>query len=281
MNRPSGSLLVVVGVALAGAAAFGVFNYARYCDSREMAAAQAEMHATELAAAERAREDDARAAVRRHEELAREVASLRTALAASRGTYDELDSSHRSIRLALEKMTAGVTGIDTQAVLLQTNLERAIRELDAVRKRNGQLEDERLRLVLDREKADAARLAAESDNKQLRDRYEGKGRPATLVGVADGVRGTITGLDAGGAELITLSVGLDAGLTRGVELEVYRPGGRGQRLGTAVVAEVGAKSATARFKPADGRPFSQLSAAERPRVGDVVSGVSAERAGGR
>jgi hypothetical protein len=64
-------------------------------------------------------------------------------------------------------------------------------------------------------------------------------------------------------------------------LDVYRPGGRGQLLGTAVVQEVGSKSATARFKAAGGRPFAELSSAERPRVGDVVSKVSAEKPGGR
>jgi hypothetical protein len=282
MSRPSGSVQVVLGVAVVSAAAFGVFNYSRYCDTRDMAVVQAELAATELAAADRARTDEALAAARRQEELVREVESLKATLAASRRAYDELDSNNRAMRLGLERLTTGMTGIDKQVVLLQTNLERARGELDAVRKRNGQLEEERLQLLADREKAEAARLVAEIDNKQLRDRYEGRGgKPATLVAAPEAPRGTITGLDPAGTDLMTISVGLDVGLTRGTELDVYRAGVGGKHLGTAVVAEVGQKSATARFKPAGGKTFAEVVASERPRVGDVVSKVNAERPGSR
>lgn len=281
MNRSSGSVLVPLAAALVAAAAFGAFNYARYTAARDQAATQAELRAAADAAADQARDDAAAGALRRQEEHTRELASARAELAAARRAYDELDSSHRALRDGLERMTAGVTGIDKQTVLLQANLDRAVRELDAIRRRNGQLEEERLRLMTDRERAESARLAAEGDNKQLRDRYEGRGRAPALVGTPDGARGTVTGLDPAGGDRVTISIGLDAGLTRGAELDVYRTGGRAVRLGTAVVAEVGQKSATVRFQADGGRKFAELTADERPRVGDVVSKVSAERTGGR
>jgi hypothetical protein len=281
MKGPSGSVPVVLGVALVGAAAFGVFNYSRYRDARDMAEAQAELRDAEAAAAARDREADARAAARRQEEFDREVASLRSALAASRKAQDELADAHRAVRDGLGEVAKKVNGLNDQAVSLQVSRDTAQRRLDALDKRNGQLEAERLQLIADREKAESARIAAESDNKQLRERYEGKGKGAALVAAVEGVRGTVTGLDPTGGDLMTLSVGQDAGLTRGAELDVYRVGGRGVLLGTAVVAEVGQKSATARFKPAGGRRVAELSADERPKVGDVVSKVSAERPGGR
>jgi hypothetical protein len=281
MARPSESVLVPLAVALVGAVALGAFNYSRYRDARDLAATHAEVAAAEVAAAEGVREEAAAGVSRREEELARKVASLEAALAASRRANDELNAAHGGARDSVTALTKKVDGVNEQTVRLQATRDAELRELDAIRKRNGALEAERLQLLADRERAEAARIAAEGDNKQLRDRYEGKGKSATLVGTVEGPRGTVTGLDPAGADRVTISIGLDAGLTRGVELDVYRTGGRAVLLGTAVVEEVGAKSATARFKPAGGRRFAELTADERPRVGDVVAKVSAERTGGR
>jgi hypothetical protein len=280
MNRPSGSLLVLLAVGMVAASAFGVFNYSRYRDARDFAETQTVLRDGDADTTALVRDGDSLAAAREREKLARELDELRAKLAATERTRDEWAAAHRALRDELARLTGRVNGVNDQAVMLQTSRDSALRELDAIRKRNGQLEEERLRLMTERERADGARIAAEADNKQLRDRYEGKTKPATLVG-AEGARGTVTGLDPTGGDLVTLSIGLDAALTRGAELDVHRPGGRGQYLGTVVVAEVGPKTATARFKPADGRAFKQLKADERPRVGDVVSKLSADGTGGR
>jgi hypothetical protein len=280
MSRPSESVVVLLGVGMVAAASFGAFNYSRYRDARDVAETQAMLRGGDTEDALLTRDGDARAALREREKLAAEVDSLRAQLAATQRAQDEAAAAHRAAREHLAALTKATSGVNDQAIALQTSRDTALRELDAVRKRNGQLEEERGQLLADRERADTARLAAESDNKQLRDRYEGKaGRPSALV--AAEARGTITGLDAAGGDTITLSVGLDVGLTRGAELDVYRPGGRALYLGTAVVAEVGSKSATAKFKSAGGRAFAELKADERPKVGDVVSGVSAGRSGDR
>lgn len=279
MSRPSDSVVVLLGVGMVAAASFGAFNYSRYRDARGVAETHESLRDAEADAALRARDAEARAALRDRETLAAEVDKLRAELAAARRVNDEVAAAHGAVRDGLKNLTKAATGINEQAAALQTSRDTALNELDAIRRRNGQLEEERLRLVADRERSEAARLAAEADNKQLRDRYEGKSKPSTLV--AAEARGTVTGLDPAGGDTLTLSVGRDVGLTRGAELDVYRPGGRGVLLGTAVVVDTGAKSATARFKAAGGRAFGELKADERPKVGDLVSGVSAGRSGDR
>src|SRR5437763_10542608 len=166
MNRPSESVLVLLGAVLVAAVAGAVFNYSRYRDARDMAAAQSELRESEARQAAQLREEDADGAARRREELARQVDSLRTALEAARRAQEESDDANRAARQELKRLTTGVAGIDKQTATLQANYDRAIKELEAVRQRNKTLEADRLELMVSREQARRSELAAKNEAKR-------------------------------------------------------------------------------------------------------------------
>jgi hypothetical protein len=81
----------------------------------------------------------------------------------------------------------------------------------------------------------------------------------------------VTGYQDG---LVVLNIGLDAGLTAGAVLDVYREDGGGQYLGTVVVDRLYPKQAVAVFHPADAkRTIRQLRPEELPKAGDIVGRV--------
>ena len=83
----------------------------------------------------------------------------------------------------------------------------------------------------------------------------------------DSIRGTVTAYKDG---YVSLSIGIDAGLTPGATLDIWREEGM-QLLGSVVVERVYPKEAVATFKPADSRrAISKLIAKELPVKGDIV-----------
>ena len=74
--------------------------------------------------------------------------------------------------------------------------------------------------------------------------------------------------------LLTINIGLDAGLEVGTKLDVYREAGGGKYLGTVTVTKVQPKEAVCEFKPARAVPIEKLRAEELPRKGDSVGRVA-------
>jgi hypothetical protein len=187
---------------------------------------------------------------------------------------------------------------DVLAADLGANLQALTDEAKKLRDRSVLLERERQQLVLDREVALKDRQSFENQAKQaVSDRLLAEGRVESLTTqlselratggnanalvlnsfgkppapLPDGVRGTITAYQDG---YVSLSIGIDAGLTQGAVLDVFRSEGGGRYLGTVVVERVYPKEAVATFKPADARRgVNKLRAEELPKVGDTVGKV--------
>lgn len=201
-----------------------------------------------------------------------------------------LDSNQKDYYQVTSKIEKG----DVEAVTLAANLKAAQDELDAARKRSASLEDERQVLSVALQVARNNQSAAEADARQARGREEDaykridflqaqvselKQRAGSGGGLAGGVfdtgpppvpegaRGTVTAYADG---LVVLSIGLDAGLSPGVELQLSRLTGGGKYLGTVVVTDVRPKMAVARFKPPFPKRIDQLKPDELPTIGDRV-----------
>ena len=187
---------------------------------------------------------------------------------------------------------------DIDATDLQANLQALTDEAKKLRDRGTALEKERQQLQIDREIALKDRQTFENQAKQaLSDRLvaEGKiealnlqvselkatggnanavvlnsfGKPAAAL--PDGIRGTVTAYKDG---YVSLSIGIDAGLTNGASLDIFRSEGGGQYLGTIVIERVYPKEAVATFKPADvRRSVAKLRVEELPKIGDTVGKV--------
>jgi hypothetical protein len=194
-------------------------------------------------------------------------------------------------------LTTSIQKGDVAAVEAAANLKAAQDELDAVRKRSAGLEDERKDLLISLNTARNNQAAAEADARQARAREEdankrndylaglvnelkqrvgsGGGYTSTGTGpfeggtppVPEGARGTVTAYSDG---LVVLSIGLDAGLTPGAELQLSRLTGGGKYIGTVVVTDVRPKMAVARFKPPYPKRIDQLKPDELPTAGDRV-----------
>lgn len=187
---------------------------------------------------------------------------------------------------------------DIKAVELGARIQAMTDEVQKTRDRNNSLEDERVVLVVKKEQAEKDRQAAENLAKQaaaqklLADarvesltaqlaeaRSTGGSSTATVINsftrppapLPEGVRGTVT---AYGNGYVVLSIGIDAGLTNGAVLDVYRTEGGGDYLGTVVIQTVHPKEAVGQFKPKDERiPISRLRPEQLPKVGDLVGKV--------
>lgn len=187
---------------------------------------------------------------------------------------------------------------DVKAVQIQANVDRTLKELDTVRARNGKLEDQIVRLVLDIEAArrdkvraeNAAKLAqaiAEDNARKVEElaarvaelRATGGSTTAGILRqidkppppVLENLRGQVNRVLG---DQLEISIGLDAGLAPGTVLDLYRLEGGGRYLGTVKVtsaANLFPKQAIVTFTPARGNvPLDRLSPAELPRRGDEV-----------
>ncbi len=193
-------------------------------------------------------------------------------------------------------LTKGVNVSDTNVITMQASLDSAMKELDSVRKRSNTLEDDRKDLTIELAKALNDKAAAEGDARQARGRAEDADRRIESLttqlaeakaaggngasGIVDsslsrsapvtleGTRGTVEAYQDG---LVVISIGLDAGVGPGAELEISRFEGGGKFLGTVIVTEATPKKAVARFKPPYGKPpLARMAADDLPKAGDKV-----------
>ncbi|MDB5309758.1 MAG: hypothetical protein JWO38_3960 [Gemmataceae bacterium] len=193
---------------------------------------------------------------------------------------------------------------DVKATELAARLQSALEETDKARSRASQLEDERVKLVIAKENAEKDRQAAQNESRQAQaeklaadQRVEtlttqvnelraSGGRPEGIVknsfakppaALPDGVRGTVTGYKDG---YMAVSIGIDAGLTNGAILDVYRADDGGHYLGTVVISRVYPKEAVGTFKPGDPlKTIARLRPEELPKVGDTVGKIGNVSAG--
>jgi hypothetical protein len=227
---------------------------------------------------------------------------------ALRGELDTLAKANKDNKAELDRLITAAATADQQIIKLQTDKDAMIKELNVVRDRNNKLEIDRQELTITREQARRDELAAKNearlqtkiaeDNARrvddltaLINEYKATGgRPGGAVAraldksappVPENLRGTVTHYDRATApDLVEISLGLDAGLTFGSRLDIYRLEGGGKHLGTLVVTNVRAKSAVARFQPANNLPIARLRPDELPKVGDTVSPLGGPGGGG-
>jgi len=188
--------------------------------------------------------------------------------------------------------------VNLHETLLQAQLDALVAEAAQIRKRNDALEDERVRLVVAKENAEKERQAFDNIAKQATsDKALAAAKVASLTialnelkstggsagatvrrsfdkppaALPEGVRGTVTAYRDGYVEL---SIGIDAGLSIGAVLDVFRTEGKGQYLGTVTIERVYPKEAVAKFKPSDPlRTINKLRPEELPKVGDIVGRI--------
>jgi hypothetical protein len=204
---------------------------------------------------------------------------------------DQLATHNKKIFNELTSLQAVIEKDGVTATLLQSNVDGTLKELDAVRSRNTSLEDQASQLVIRAEEAkrdmvraqNEARLAKsilEDSNKkvdelqsQLQDMKSGSSDLRRLLEkrpppVLSNLRGEVVRVQG---DLVELSIGIDAGLSKGTVLELSRLEGGGRYLGSVKITDLFSKTAVAVFTPARANvPFAQLRPEELPKKGDLV-----------
>jgi len=178
--------------------------------------------------------------------LSQKSESLEKDLAASKTTIDTLARANRDAKAKLDEVIAATSTVNQTVVQLQTVRDALEKELATVRDRNNKLEADRLELTVSREQARRDQLAAQNEAKLANQKYEdvtrqndelrnqvvelraNGGRPGPLLpggrspAVPENLRGTVTAVEPGAPDPVALPIGLDAGLTFGSELDLYR-----------------------------------------------------------
>jgi DNA polymerase III alpha subunit (gram-positive type) len=167
----------------------------------------------------------------------------------------QVDSLNTQVS-ALEKMVDDKTKTES-AALVTANTERL--KAEALQKQNDDLMA-RVR--------DQARIITEYERSGLR--LPSQFDPNRATPSPAGFRGSILKVDApqerGGAYLVTLEPGADAGLQTGAELSISRFKPAPKYVGKVVILQADPKQAVGRFVPAAGR----LGPDDLPRAGDTV-----------
>ena len=183
----------------------------------------------------------------------------------------------------------------------QANIQTLNAELNAVRERNYLLEDNSVKQTIATEDAKAEMVRAQNSEKlaqqiagdnakkaedlqarvdDLRARRRARaGRRGLLIDkppppVLPNLRGEVTAV---AGDLVTIPLGIDAGLAVGTVLEIYRTNGGGRYLGTVKVTDafnLYSKQAVVKFTPASGLPLARLRPEELPQKGDLVRPVT-------
>jgi hypothetical protein len=182
---------------------------------------------------------------------------------------------------------------DEKIKILQAQLDRAKAENDALRKKNDELADLVVKLALAAESAKKDALAAQNAEKLARAQAEdnlkrleealvrlaelkqGGGKlglaPLPPPGLPADLRGEVTAVSG---DLVTLSIGIDAGLAVGATLDLYRLDEKTPRyLGTVKVTSalnLFPKQAIVTFTPARKVALDKLRPEELPKKGDQV-----------
>ncbi len=242
----------------------------------------------------KAREDDYRAGQADKDALAKALDKTRKEVSDRDDRLKTLSDENTKLDANVKAMATTLDQTKQAKDQTDANLAATIAEGTRLRAQYDAAQDRLVLLVVAKEKAEADRLQAQIERNTAQGRAEqlaktvedlggqvaslkrngGKldpvtdsigGRPAV---VPEGLRGTVTAVNE---PYVSLSVGLDAGLTVGSTLSIYRLAGGGKYLGQVVVSNVYPKEAVATFRPATGRDPTRLAADERPKVGDEVS----------
>lgn len=259
---------------------------------------QAETYKAAYAEARTARETEHGAYQAEKDALERQVLSYETRVKGLTEQIAKLQADAKGSETALANANMAAKNAEANAAELTARVQGMTDEVKKTRDRNNNLEDERVVLVIKKEQAEKDRQAAEnlarqaSGDKLLAEqrleelraelsetRSGGTSASAKVLNsfgtrpaaLPEGVRGTITAYRDGYA---ALSIGIDAGLTNGAVLDVYRSEGGGQYLGTVTVERVYPKEAVGKFKPADPlRTIGRLRPEELPKAGDTVGKI--------
>jgi hypothetical protein len=231
----------------------------------------------------------------KNEDLATQVKSLSDAAG-------KIADDYKRLQLAM-------SDFNDKTVARQATVDKTIKELDSVRDRKDFLENVRVALEIENESAkkdkvraeNAAKLASAIAEDYARKAEELQARVTELKATGGG-SGTATVLrtldkpppplleNARGevkntaGDLVTVSIGIDAGLAVGTVMDIYRTEGGGRYLGTVKVTSalnLYPKEAIMIFTPAGKRPIDNLKPEELPRKGDVVRPPSALTGGGQ
>ena len=248
-----------------------------------------------------ARESEHRTHQSADDAYARKMSALRTEADGLTAQRETLTKANADNITSMKKLAEAIEKSDITAVQLQISLKAAVEEAAAIRVRSNKLEDERIQLAVKKEQAEKERLEAQNDMKLAVSRQEGAerllelaqadlkeliaqggggGKPLLGRGAfgkegpapAEGTRGTVTEVKG---DFVKLSLGIDAGLTAGMTLDLVRIE-TGTYLGTVTVSASGLepKQSVATFKSKDAtRPLARLRPDELPRVGDQVQKV--------
>jgi hypothetical protein len=247
-----------------------------------------------------ARDEDYKRHLATEEELRRLTAYERTRTASLSKTVETLSANAKKANTAFASLQAEFEKGDINAVKAQANITALNSELDALRKRNYQLEDNAVNLTVAAEKAKAEMVRAQNSERlaqsiaaenakkveDLQTRVTelratgGAGTGAATVlntinkpapPVLANLRGEVTGV---AGDLLTIDIGIDAGLAVGTELQIDRfDGAKSRHLGTVRVTDafnLYPKQAVVKFTPASGRPLERLRPEELPKEHDVV-----------
>ncbi|MFO0822411.1 MAG: hypothetical protein U0792_04720 [Gemmataceae bacterium] len=213
-----------------------------------------------------------------------EVESLKTAAAKITADFMKLQDSYDKA--------------DVLATKLQANVDSSLKELDTVRKRTNDLENEAVALVLATElarkeevkaknAATLARAIADDNAKKVEElalkvnelKASGGSAQATVLRsiekppppVLANLRGEVTHV---AGELLTVSIGIDSGMSVGTVLDVIRIEGGGKYIGTVKVTSalnLFPKQAIVSFTPARRDiPLDRLPIGDLPKPGDQV-----------
>jgi hypothetical protein len=249
------------------------------------------------------RQDDYNRHLAAEDLLRRQIAIEQTKNAALSKTIETLSSAAKKGAADFVALQNEFDKGDINAVKHQANIQTLNAELNAVRERNYLLEDNSVKQAIATEEAKAEMVRAQNSEKlaqqiaadnaqkaealqnrvnELRAQGAGGGPGAGVLNQIDrrpapvlaNLRGEVT--DVAG-DLVTISIGIDAGLGVGTVLEIYRVDGGGRYLGTVKVTDafnLYSKQAVVKFTPASGKPLSQLRPEELPRKGDRIRPVS-------
>lgn len=259
---------------------------------------QAETYKAAYAEARTARETEHRAYQAEKDALERQVLSYDTRVKGLTEQIAKLQADAKVSETALANANMAAKNAEANAAELTARVQGMTDEVKKTRDRNNNLEDERVVLVIKREQAEKDRQAAENLARQASgDKLLAEQRLETaqaqvaelrsggttaaeavrrsfekpVAPLPEGVRGTVTAYSSG---YVALSIGIDAGLTNGAVLDVYRSEGGGQYLGTVTVERVYPKEAVGKFRPADPtRTVGRLRPDELPKVGDTVGKI--------
>jgi hypothetical protein len=245
------------------------------------------------------RQDDSNRHLVAEDILRRQVANELTKNAALSKTIETLSAAAKKGAADFLTLQGEFEKGDINAVKHQGNITTLNSELNAVRERNYLLEDNSVKQVLATEEAKADMVRAQNSEKLAQQiASDNATRAQALQDRLDALRaqgnGGVPGLPFDkkpapvlanfrtevkevAGDLVTIEAGIDAGLSVGTVLEIYRVEGGGRYLGTVKVTDafnLYSKQAVVKFTPSSGKPLAQLRPEELPRKGDLIRPVS-------